>query len=132
MKLAGINAAYFTDKAKQCKENIKNVYTTNVKPFVKENYGKAKSLATDTIDFAKKNPKKAGKYAAFGLMAISAFTLAVKGIKDFIETKKQNKILANWVLAQRETIADMREITAANSDTIAAQNKVIEKLKQQA
>ena len=84
MKLSDINKAFKL-----------NTYTKTVKPFFKEQIKNAKTLSKDTFEFVKNNPKKIGKYAAVGLMIASAGTALVKTIKDYLNVKAQNKILAN-------------------------------------
>lgn len=137
MNIPKFNTAGIKAKAAQYKDGIKNTYANTVKPFVKGNYNKFKNLTTDTVDFVKKNPKKAGKYAAMGALATTAAVLVVKGIKDIIRTKKQNKILANFVVMQKAQMEDLKgfisvqnETIAGKDDVIEAQKKVIGNLKQ--
>ena len=47
------------------------------------------------------------------MLAGSAIALAVKAVKDFVATKKQNAILKDAVLAQRDTINVMKEVNAS-------------------
>lgn len=113
-----------------------NTYTKTVKPFFKEQIKNAKTLSKDTFEFVKNNPKKIGKYAAVGLMIASTGAALVKTIKDYLNVKAQNKILANFVVMQKKSndelkdyIGVQKEIIAGKDDTIDAQQKIIEDLK---
>ena len=91
-----------TDTFQKYKKDAKNTFDNTVKPFINEQIKYAKNLTKDSIEFVKKNPKKVGKYAALTLFAASAGAVIVKTIKDYIKTKKQNKILTNAFLVQKE------------------------------
>lgn len=125
MKLSDINKAFKL-----------NTYTKTVKPFFKEQIKNVKTVSKDTFEFVKNNPKKIGKYAAVGLLVASAGAAVVKTIKDYLNVKAQNKILANFVVMQKKSndelkdyIGVQKEIIAGKDDTIDAQQKIIEDLK---
>lgn len=132
-----INTANIKTKANQYKNDIKNTYKTTVKPFVEGNYNKLKNTTTDTVGFVKNNPKKAGKYAVIGTIAATTAGFVIQGVRDFIRTKKQNKILANFVVMQKSQMNDLKGLISAQNaaiagkdDIITAQQKVIDNLKQ--
>lgn len=110
-------------------DKSKTVYSQQVKPFVKNSIKYTKDLAVDTVDFVKKNPRKAGKYAAIAAAGLAGVTLVVKGIKNAVKAHKQNKILTEAVITQRETINDLKELAAINKDIIEGKDRVIERLK---
>lgn len=122
----GINTANIKAKAAQYKDGIKNTYSNTVKPFVQGNFNKLKGVAADTVDFVKTNPKKAGKYAAAGLIVGTAIGLVIKGVKDFVKTKKQNKILANFVVMQKAQMEDLKGLIAVQGATLEGRDSVIE------
>ena len=107
----------------------KAFYTNKVKPAVSDGIKYTKNLAHDTVDFVKKNPKTVVKYGALAMFAASVTALVVKGIKDLVNTKKQNTILKDTVLAQRDTINDLKAMNIINRDIMAAKDRVIEELR---
>ena len=135
MKLSAI-ANNISDKAKKYTKDVHATYDNTVKPFVKEQYKYAKKMSKDTVDFVKRNPKKIGKYAAIATAIVAAGVGIVKGIKDYIETKKVNKILAKFVATEKQNnkelkdfIGIQREIIDSRDTIIDAQRKVIEEQK---
>ena len=135
MKLSAI-ANNISDKTKKYKESAKTTYTKTVKPFVQEQLKYAKTLTKDSVNFVKNNPKKVGKYAAITTAIVAAGVGIVKGIKDYIETKKVNKILAKFVATEKQNnkelkdfIGIQREIIDSRDTIIDAQRKVIDEQK---
>lgn len=110
---------------------LKDGYATKVKPALDKKIKYVKDLKNDTVEFVKANPKKAGKYAAVGLLAATTIGFIVKGIKDLVAAKKQNTVLSNWVVDQRATINDLKEVAETQKDIIAAQQMVINGLKRE-
>lgn len=129
MKISFVDDQVAKNKFRKTVDAGKAFYANKVKPAIKDGVKYTKNLAQDSVEFVKKNPKKIGKYAAAGLLAGSAIALAVKAVKDFVATKKQNAILKDAVLAQRDTINVMKEVNAIHKDIIAAKDRTIEELK---
>lgn len=129
-----ISKSNFTNLYNNISNTIKNSYNTNVKPRIQKGMKRVGELTADTVDFISKNPKKVVKYTAFAALGASVIALGIKAVKDFVETKKQNKILKDFVVAERETINDLKgliamqhEAMAAKDAISAAQSKVIAK-----
>lgn len=129
MKVDFVNAQTVRNKFSKTVAEGKAFFANKVKPAIKDGAKYTKNLAKDSVEFVKKNPKKIGKYAAVGLLAGSVVALGVKAVKDFVATKKQNAILKDAVLAQRDTINVMKEVNAIHKDIIAAKDRTIEELK---
>ena len=129
MKISFVDDQVAKNKFRKTVDAGKAFYANKVKPAIKDGVKYTKNLAKDSVEFVKKNPKKIGKYAAAGLLAGSAIALAVKAVKDFVATKKQNAILKDAVLAQRDTINVMKEVNAIHKDIIEAKDRTIEELK---
>ncbi len=128
-----VNFSQYASKVKNGYQNVvgkgKEFYTGQIKPAVSDGIKYTKELARDTVDFVKKNPKKAGKYVAVAGLAISGIALIAAGIKNAIKAHKQNKILTQAFVTQRETINDLKEIADTQQDIIAAKDRVIDHLK---
>lgn len=129
MKISFVDDQVAKNKFRKTVDAGKAFYANKIKPAIKDGVKYTKNLAQDSVEFVKKNPKKIGKYAAAGLLAGSAIALAVKAVKDFVATKKQNAILKDAVLAQRDTINVMKEVNAIHKDIIEAKDRTIEELK---
>ena len=129
MKIIFVDDQTTKSKFRKTVDAGKAFYANKVKPAIKDGVKYTKNLAQDSVEFVKKNPKKVGKFAAVGLLAGSAIALAVKAVKDFVATKKQNAILKDAVLAQRDTINVMKEVNAIHKDIIEAKDRTIEELK---
>ena len=129
MKINFVDNQAAKSKFRETVDAGKAFYANKVKPAIKDGAKYTKNLAKDSVEFVKKNPKKVGKFAALGLLAGSVIALGVKAVKDFVATKKQNVILKNAVLAQRDTIEVMKEVNAINKDIIAAKDRTIDELK---
>lgn len=129
MKIIFVDDQTTKSKFRKTVDAGKAFYANKVKPAIKDGVKYTKNLAQDSVEFVKKNPKKVGKFAAVGLLAGSAIALAVKAVKDFVATKKQNAILKDAVLAQRDTINDLKAMNVINADIIAAKDRTIEELK---
>ncbi len=115
-----------TDTFQKYKKDAKNTFDNTVKPFINEQIKYAKNLTKDSIEFVKKNPKKVGKYAALTLFAASAGAVIVKTIKDYIKTKKQNKILTNAFLVQKENNKELKNFIGVQQEIIAAKDAIAE------
>ena len=129
-----ISKSNFTNLYNNISNTVKNSYNTNVKPRIQKGMKRVGELTADTVDFISKNPGKAVKYTALATVGISVIALGIKAVKDFVETKKQNKVLKDFVVAERETINDLKgmiamqhEAMAAKDAISAAQSKVIAK-----
>ena len=107
----------------------KVAYQRTVKPGMEQGFAKAKTMAKDTVSFVKKNPGKAVKYAAFAWGGLAVVALAAAGIKNIVRTHRQNKILKEAVMTQRETINDLKEIAATNALIVEGQNRVMAEMK---
>ena len=129
MKISFVDDQTTKSKFRKTVDAGKEFYANKVKPAIKDGVKYTKNLAKDSVEFVKKNPKKVGKFAALGLLAGSVIALTVKAVKDFVATKKQNAILKDAVLAQRDTINVMKEVNAISKDIIAAKDRTIEELK---
>lgn len=129
MKISFVDDQVAKNKFRKTVDAGKAFYANKVKPAIKDGVKYTKNLAKDSVEFVKKNPKKIGKFAALGLLAGSVIALGVKAVKDFVATKKQNAILKDAVLAQRDTINVMKEVNAISKDIIAAKDRTIEELK---
>lgn len=129
MKIDSIKSQNLKTQFNKAVNASKNTFEKKIKPAVGEGIKYTKDIAIDSFEFVKKNPKKAGKWAAAGILAGSAIALGVKAVKDFIKTKKQNAILTDAVIAQRNTINLMKEVNEINKDIISAKNRTIEELK---
>ena len=71
-------------------EKAKNVYAQG-KEFVKSAPGKLRTLATDTVDFAKQNPKKVGSIAGGVIAGAAVLAGAVKLIQAGVEKAQAKK-----------------------------------------
>lgn len=119
----------FSNSVTNVKDRISRGFQNHIKPKLNDGLKYTKDLKDDVVDFVKKNPKKTGTIAAASLLGISAIALGVKAVKDFVETKKQNKILKHWVANQAESINDYRKMVKMNTQIIGAQNDVIDAMK---
>ena len=135
MKLSAI-ANRVSDKASKYAKEAKTTFNNTVKPFLGEQVKRVKTLSKDTVEFAKCNPKKVGKYALATLLAASAGAFIVKAVKDFVAAKKQNIILAKAFLNERENNKDLKDfignqqvIIESKDAVIEAQKKVIDEQK---
>ena len=74
----------------------------------------------------KNNPKKIGKYAAVtaGIVAVGAGV--VKGVKDYIETKKVNKILAKFVAMEKQNNKELKDFIGVQKEIIDTKDAIIE------
>lgn len=118
-----------SDKAKQYADSAKTTYDKTFKPFIKEQLKYAKTISKDSFEFVKNNPKKIGKYAAVtaGIVAVGAGV--VKGIKDYIETKKVNKILAKFVAMEKQNNQELKNFIGVQKEMIDAKDAIIESQK---
>ena len=125
MKLSAVaNNVY--EKASKYTKDVKETLGKTVKPFVKEQYKYAKKISKDTVDFVKKNPKKTGRYAIATLLAASAGAVIVKAVKDFINVKKQNKILKDFVVMQKNSNDELKNVINTQNEIIAGKDAVVE------
>ena len=129
MKIDAFKAQNLKAQFNKAVNSGKNTFEKKIKPAVGESIKYTKNLAHDTANFVKAKPVKVAKLAAAGILAGSAIALGVKAVKDFIKTKKQNAILTDTVIVQRNTINLMKEVNEINKDIIAAKDKTIEELK---
>lgn len=125
MKISNVTDT-IRQKTEKYAKDAKNTFDNTVKPFINEQIKYAKNLKKDTVEFVKKNPKKVGKYAALTLFAASAGAVVIKTIKDYIKTKKQNKILTKAVLAQRENNQELKNFIGVQKEIIAAKDAIAE------
>ncbi len=128
MKLSVI-ANNISDKAKKYTKDVHKTYAKTVKPFVKEQLKHAKTLSKDSFEFVKKNPKKLGKYAALtvGIAAVGAGI--VKAVKDYVETKKVNKILAKFVATEKQNNQELKDFIGVQKEIIDTKDAIIESQK---
>ena len=132
MKLSAV-ANNIYEKATEYKKDIKNTLDNTVKPFVDKQYKHAEKITKDSFEYVKNNPKKVGRYAAMAVIATAAAAAAVKTIKELVNAKKQNQILAKFAIMQKQSndelkdyINSQKEIIAGKDAVIDAQKKVIE------
>ena len=125
MKISNVTDT-IRQKTEKYAKDAQNTFDNTVKPFINEQIKYAKNLKKDSVEFVKKNPKKVGKYAALTLLTVSAGAVVIKTIKDYIKTKKQNKILTKAVLAQRENNQELKNFIGVQQEIIAAKDAIAE------
>lgn len=91
------------------------------KKIINNSLNRIKELTHDTVQL-----KKAGKYTAFGLLGAGAVVAIVNAVKSFIETKKENNLLKDFVLNQREFINDLKNHIGIQKEIIEAKDAVID------
>lgn len=91
------------------------------KKIINNSLNRIKDLTHDTVQL-----KKVGKYAAFGFLGAGAVVAIVKAVKSFIETKKENNLLKDFVLNQREFINDLKNHIGIQKEIIEAKDAVID------
>lgn len=91
------------------------------KKIINNSLNRIKELTYDTVQL-----KKAGKYAAFGLLGAGAVVAIVKAVKSFIETKKENNLLKDFVLNQREFIDDLKNHIGIQKEIIESKDAVLD------
>ena len=125
MKISNVTDT-IRQKTEKYAKDAQNTFDNTVKPFINEQIKYAKNLKKDSVEFVKKKTKKDGKYVALTLFAASAGAVVIKTIKDYIKTKKQNKILTKAVLAQRENNQELKNFIGVQQEIIAAKDAIAE------
>ena len=115
-----------SDKAKQYADSAKTTYDKTFKPFIKEQLKYAKTISKDSFEFVKNNPKKIGKYAAIAAGIVAVGAGVVKGVKDYIETKKVNKILAKFVAMEKQNNKELKDFIGVQKEIIDTKDAIIE------
>ena len=101
--MLGVNVN-FNQTFQKVKGQVQDKYTNVFKPALKDGLKNAKDFSKDTVEFVRKNPKKIAKYGA----AAAAVGLITAGVVHMVKLAKQNKILKQIAVHQRNTINDLK------------------------
>lgn len=101
-------------------------FADKVRPKLLTMYNKTKELGKDTVEFAKKNPKKLMKVGVFAATSALFIAGVVKMFKAMKEKSEQNQIMSQIINHQRNHINDLKEHIAGQNEIIATKDSVLE------
>lgn len=116
---------YVKGKYNKSAEFANKNYKNHIKPALDKSIKYTKKLAADTIEFAKKNPKKIAVATGAAALLATGIVLLAKSIKNAKKAKAENAFLKDYAAVQSRQIQDLKKIAAVQQEIMNAKDLVI-------
>ena len=116
---------YVKGKYNKSAEFASKNYKNHIKPALDKSIKYTKNLAADTIEFAKKNPKKIAVATGAAALLATGIVLLAKSIKNAKKAKAENVFLKDYAAVQSRQIQDLKKIAAVQQEIMNAKDLII-------
>lgn len=116
---------YVKGKYNKSAEFASKNYKNHIKPALDKGVKYTKELASDTIEFVKKNPKKVAVGVGAAALLATGIAIFVKAVRNAKRAKTENVYLRNYVAEQNEQIRDLKKFAVIQQEIMNAKDLVI-------